>query len=50
MAAMFAATHPDRVSALVVVNTAARFTVADDYPWGYQPHEVDTFLARQRDT
>jgi class 3 adenylate cyclase len=27
-----AATHPERVTALVLVNTGARFTAADDYP------------------
>jgi pimeloyl-ACP methyl ester carboxylesterase len=32
MAMMFAASHPDRVSALVLVNTFARWRRADDYP------------------
>jgi pimeloyl-ACP methyl ester carboxylesterase len=34
MAMMFAASHPDRVSALALVNTFARWRRADDYPIG----------------
>jgi pimeloyl-ACP methyl ester carboxylesterase len=34
MAMMFAASHPDRVSALVLANTFARWRRADDYPIG----------------
>jgi pimeloyl-ACP methyl ester carboxylesterase len=48
IAMLFAATYPERVSALVLANTAARFTVADDYPWGFRPDEVEAFLDRQR--
>ncbi len=33
MAAVFAATHPERTSALVLFGTFARRTYADDYPW-----------------
>ena len=40
MAMMFAATHPDRVSALVLYGTFARFSRAADYPHGY-PQEVN---------
>lgn len=32
-AALFAATHPERVSALVLVGAMARWTSAPDYPW-----------------
>lgn len=39
MAMMFAASHPERVSALVLVNTFARWRRADDYPIG-MPHET----------
>ena len=39
MAMMFAATHPDRVSALALVNSFARWRRADDYPIG-MPHET----------
>ncbi len=33
-AILFAATHPERVSALVLGNTTARYVLADDYPIG----------------
>jgi len=39
MALFFAATRPERTSALVLVNTTARWAVADDYPIGL-PREV----------
>ena len=34
MACVFAATYPDRVRALVIIDGFARLTRADDYPWG----------------
>lgn len=34
MALLFAATHPERTSALVLGNSTARFLEADDYPEG----------------
>ena len=34
MACVFAATYPQRVHALVLIDTFARLTRADDYPWG----------------
>jgi pimeloyl-ACP methyl ester carboxylesterase len=34
MAMVFAATHPERVSALVLINTYARLARDVDYPWG----------------
>jgi len=34
MMAFFAATHPERAAALVLVGTAARLGWAPDYPWG----------------
>lgn len=40
----FAATHPERTSALVVVNATARITTADDYPWGLPPDSVEGLL------
>ena len=39
MALFFASTRPERTSALVLVNTTARWAVADDYPIGL-PREV----------
>ena len=41
VAVLFAATHPDRVRALVLFNTSARFLVADDYPIGAPPDFLD---------
>ena len=37
MSMLFAATYPDRASALVLYGTFARMTQAVDYPWGYPP-------------
>jgi class 3 adenylate cyclase/pimeloyl-ACP methyl ester carboxylesterase len=37
----FAATHPDRVSALVLLNAFARYTPDDDYPFGLPPDSLD---------
>jgi class 3 adenylate cyclase len=40
-AILFAATRPDRTQALILVNTAARFRQADDYPWGLTQEELE---------
>ncbi len=45
LAAYFAATHPDRVSALVLYGSQARYAWAPDYPMGMTQ---ETFLADQR--
>ena len=50
IAMLFAATHPERVSALVVANTSARATRAPDYPWGRTPQEVEQFLEEEEAT
>ncbi len=34
---VFAATFPERVHALVLLNSTARYTQAPDYPWGTSP-------------
>jgi class 3 adenylate cyclase len=34
---LFAATHPERVAGLVLVNSFARLVEAPDYPWGRAP-------------
>jgi class 3 adenylate cyclase len=39
MAALFAATYPDRVSALVLYATFSRATWAPDYDWAWSPEE-----------
>ena len=45
MAMMFAATYPHRVSALVLNGTFARFSRADDYPFGYPTKANDRWLS-----
>lgn len=37
----FAASHPERVDTLILVNTTARWTVADDYPIGVEPSVLE---------
>lgn len=46
LAVLFAATHPDRTRALVLLRTAARFTIAPGYPWGLAPERVPAYLDR----
>ncbi len=41
---LFAATYPDRVSALVLYGTFARMMEAVDYPWGYPPAVLDRYV------
>jgi class 3 adenylate cyclase len=48
MAMYFAATKPERTSALILFNTAARVLAADDYPIG-MPREVAEVLLGQLD-
>jgi class 3 adenylate cyclase len=49
MAMLFAATYPERVSALILTNATARHLRDVDYPWGLPARSVDTFLARMRE-
>ena len=46
MAAVFAAAHPDRVTALVLVNTFARWMRAEDYPIGMPEATVAKLVDR----
>ena len=41
MSMLFAATHPNRVSGLILVNSFARISRAPDYPWGRAPELED---------
>jgi class 3 adenylate cyclase len=40
---LFAVTHPERTSALVLANSFARLARASDYPWGI-PHDVQKIV------
>lgn len=46
MAAMLAATHPERVESLVLVNSFARWRRADDYPIGMPEETTEKLLER----
>ena len=46
MAMMFAASHPDRVPALALVNTFARWRRADDYPIGMPDETLEKLVDR----
>jgi len=43
-AILFAAMQPERVRSLVLANTTARFTIADDYPIGVPPEALDLLV------
>ena len=45
MGMLFAAAHPERVSALMLANTSARYLLAPDYPIGVPPEQAEVFLA-----
>jgi class 3 adenylate cyclase len=44
----FSATHPERISALVLVNSYAHYVREHDYPWGIPPDGLDRFMAAVR--
>lgn len=44
MCALFAATYPDRTTALILYGSYARRARADDYPWGRSPEDQAAFL------
>jgi pimeloyl-ACP methyl ester carboxylesterase len=44
LATLFAATYPERVSALVLWGTFARVTSSPDYPLGVDPSIIDPFI------
>jgi pimeloyl-ACP methyl ester carboxylesterase len=45
-AIFFAATQPERTSALILSHTTARFVAADDYPIGIPAEVAETLLAQ----
>jgi class 3 adenylate cyclase len=45
---LYAVAHPERIDALVLCNTAARYLMADDYPAGASPEAVDAILELMR--
>jgi pimeloyl-ACP methyl ester carboxylesterase len=47
---IFAATHPERTSALILGNTVARFAQAEDYPHGATPQTVEEIVEPFRAT
>lgn len=47
MGLMFAASHPDRISSLVLVNSYARITASGDYPIGVDPADLE-YMLRER--
>jgi class 3 adenylate cyclase len=49
MALLFAATYPDRVSALVLANACARWLAAPDHPAGLEPAVIERFLRAVED-
>ena len=48
IAMLYAGMHPERVSALVLLNTTARYLEADDYPIGETSATVDTVVELMR--
>jgi class 3 adenylate cyclase len=41
---LYTVAHPERVNALILYNTAARYMMAEDYPIGAAPEAVDSLL------
>jgi class 3 adenylate cyclase len=45
---LFTAMHPERVSALILGNTTARYLRAENYPFGIKPEDVDGLVEGMR--
>ncbi len=41
---LFAATHPERTTALILLNSYARLAWSEDYPWGIKPDDAEGLL------
>ncbi len=50
MAVFFAASRPERTTALILGNATARYLAADDYPIGFPPERAEAIAARVEDT
>ena len=46
MALFFAATRPERTTALVLANASARYVADDDYPIGFPPEQAERVISR----
>jgi class 3 adenylate cyclase len=46
MALLFASTRPERISALVLANTTAKWAAAEDYPIGLPPEAIERVLGQ----
>jgi class 3 adenylate cyclase len=45
----FSATHPERVGALLLINSFAHYVREDDYPWGLPPEHLDRVVAAAKE-
>jgi class 3 adenylate cyclase len=50
LSAVFAATHPDRVTSLILIGGFARMLRDDDYEWGATPEATQAFNRRIEET
>jgi pimeloyl-ACP methyl ester carboxylesterase/DNA-binding winged helix-turn-helix (wHTH) protein/class 3 adenylate cyclase len=48
MCALFAATYPERTTALVMIGTYAKRIREEDYPWGVSPEDREKFFELMR--
>jgi pimeloyl-ACP methyl ester carboxylesterase len=48
MCSLFAATYPERTSALVMIGTYAKRMREKDYPWAPTPERLESFLEKMR--
>jgi class 3 adenylate cyclase len=46
----YSSEHPDRVTALVLINTFAHYVRHDDYPFGLPPEAIERYVAGSRET
>lgn len=42
--ALFAATYPERVTALILINAVVKWAATGDFPWAYTPEQIQTQL------